>query len=191
MLQSAVAQRDEARAALAAAQSKISEFEVREAGAKTQPVTTILQSHIQKLTRQLQHERTQQQEQCQPHHSAASPLIDESEISAIEEVRHLRDALLQTQNQQRLQQCQHELQRSLLQNSCNELQAEVEALRAALITSNSDADILRARVLEAEVSIPQLSLTAQHATVLILHDRPCAMIFGWIRFGAAEFIWHI
>ncbi len=104
-----------------------------------------------------------QHEQCQLRHTAASPRLDESDVSAIEEVRHLRDALLQTQNQQRLQQRQHELQRSLLQNSCSELQAEVEVLRAALITSNSDADILRARVSEAEVSSLQLSPTAQYS----------------------------
>lgn len=58
---------------------------------------------------------------------------------------------LQSQEQQRLQQTQHEQQRLLLQRSCNELQSEVKALQDALLSRQSELEMLRARVAEAEV----------------------------------------
>lgn len=60
--------------------------------------------------------------------------------------------LLQSREQQRLQQIQHDQQRLLLQRSCDELQSEVKALQDALLSRQSELEMLRARVAEAEVS---------------------------------------
>jgi molecular chaperone GrpE (heat shock protein) len=59
--------------------------------------------------------------------------------------------LLQSREQQRLQQIQQDQQRLLLQRSCDELQSEVKALQDALLSRQSELEMLRARVAEAEV----------------------------------------
>ncbi len=59
--------------------------------------------------------------------------------------------LLQSREQQCLQQIQNDQQRLLLQRSCDELQSEVKALQDALLSRQSELEMLRARVAEAEV----------------------------------------
>jgi hypothetical protein len=125
-------QRDDANAALAAALLKLHEvhaarnetFDSRQERVSLEPQTAALQSDSQ------------------------TSIIDTLKAEAIQ----LQALLTHSQEQHRQQIVQHEQQCSLLQLSCQELEAEAASLRASVADSRFEAELLRARVAEVEVS---------------------------------------
>lgn len=102
---------------------------------------------------------------------------DESSIDSIESLKahvlQLQGLLMHSQEQQRQQLSQHEQQRSLLQLSCEELQAEAAALRASLTASRSEAELLQARVAEVEVRCCDCALSTHSINIKTQRKAVC------------------
>ena len=141
-------QRDEAVAAEAAVTVKMLDLKAREL--RHREGDCVKDGVIASLLAQIEEMKQQQ-------HLTQSVNIDALKGDVIDDLngqnQQLQLLLQQQQQQQHLLISQHDQQRSLLQRSCSELQAELLLLQAALNDSRSEAELLRARVAEVEVSI--------------------------------------
>ncbi len=148
----ALARRDESEAAWAAANCKFSLEQLCQPHHLTEAVTTCSWTQYEEPNMQWQDAHVRQPTE---HLLLSRPQSKEMEVSQVHELdsaqMDVRNLLLQSQEQQRLHRIQHEQERLLLQRSCNEFQSEVKALQNALLSSQSELEVLRARVAEAEV----------------------------------------
>jgi hypothetical protein len=143
-------QRDEAVAAEAAVTVEMLDLKAREL--RHREGDCAKDGVIASLLAQIEEMKQQQQQ-----HHTQSVHIDALKGDVIDDLngqnQQLQLLLQEQQQQQNLLISQHDQQRSLLQRSCSELQAELSLLQAALNDSRSEAELLRARVAEVEVSI--------------------------------------